>query len=892
MNAPGAQSESARDAYALFERWLELEESAQAQLLDGTRADRPDVHRRLLALIQADDRAHRASFLSGGAIEDVAGLLPATNPDDDEGPGQRIGNWELERSLGAGGMGQVWLARRCDGLHQGRAAIKMLRVVLCDAHANERFALEGRILARLSHPHIAMLLDAGFALDGQRYLVLEYVDGERIDDWCDERRLDLRARLQLFLQVCAAVAYAHSNLIVHRDLKPCNILVLPDGTAKLLDFGIAKLLESEADASAQLTSEAGGAMTPGYAAPEQITGGLITTATDVYALGVILCGLLAGHGPHGDGLRPLQLARAVVEAEPRRMTDLAGSAVVETQIAAARCATPDRLRRSLRGDLDLIVAKALKKNPRERYASVQEFADDIRRHLAHEPLSARADSMMYRMRKFGLRHRLGVGVGLALAILVMTSAAVVGWQVRVAAREARTTAAVKDFLFGLFTAVDPNETKGRDISARELLDRGARKIDDGSAGDPVLTGELRAVLGRIYNQLGLFAESRSLDASALDALKADNPTSPRVASVEIDYSNTLRELGDLKAAVAHAAAASTLLQGMPKQYLVERLRALDAQAKAAVSLRDYTQAKIYADAASALSMHADIDDQQRGDIAWTAGNVDWGLKSLDRAEADYREALRLTQRVYGDDGPRASLLHGNLGMLLRSRSRYAQALVETERGVDIATKTLGADNPRTLTQLGALGLTHYHLGHYRHAREILQSVVDSQRTQLGDDNPAVAGTLLNLGATLIEIPDLPAAEAAFAESLHIWEKNYGRDFDGANVAIAGLGNVHLLKGQLDRAESALLEVRKMDEERGIKGDFSNALFLGEVSRLRKDLAGAMVLDRRALAIAREAKGESAESVALAHEYLGRVLRDSGDTTGAEVELRASLASYA
>ncbi|MEO7325388.1 MAG: serine/threonine-protein kinase [Dokdonella sp.] len=892
MNDPAAQAEPARDAYALFEQWIELEERAQAQLLERTRSGRPDVHRRLLALIHADDRAGRSDFLSGAAIEDAAGALPASNAVVDESPGQRIGNWELERSLGAGGMGQVWLARRCDGLHEGRAAIKMLRVVVSDSHANERFALEGRILARLSHPHIAMLLDAGFALDGQRYLVLEYVDGERIDAWCDERRLDLRARLQLFLQVCAAVAYAHSNLIVHRDLKPSNILVLPDGTAKLLDFGIAKLLESEADASAQLTGAAGSAMTPGHAAPEQITGGLITTATDVYALGVILCGLLAGHGPHGDGLRPLQLARAVVETEPRRMTDLAGSAAVETPIAAARGATPDRLRRSLRGDLDLIVAKALKSNPRERYASVQEFADDIRRHLEHEPLSARADSAIYRLHKFVRRHRGGVAASFALLLVVMSFASIIGWQARQTAREAKTTAAVKDFLFGVFTAVDPNEAKGRDVSARELLDRGARKIDADGAGDPALAGELRTVLGRIYYQLGLFAEAKALQVRAVDALRANDASPLRLAQAEIDYSNTLRELGDLRAATVQAAAASARLQALPHADVRESLRALDAQAKIAISMRDFALAKRHADAAMALAARSDIDDLMRADIAQTAGSAEWGLKSLDNAESDYREALRLSVRSQGADGPRASMLHASLGMVLRTRSHFAEALTETEQGLEIAKKVFGPDNSRTLGVLGNLGLTHYHLGHYRQARQILESVVASQRAHMAPESPAVAGTLLNLGATLIEIPDLPAAEAAFTESRHIWETNYGPDFEGAKVAVAGLGNVHLLMGQLDRAESEMTEVRKEDEKQGIKGDFSNSFFLGEVRRLRKDFAAAVILDRKALAIAREATGENSEPVAVAHEYLGRVLRDSGDTAGAEAELRASLASYA
>ncbi len=476
MKIPAFHRNRWREAYDLFAQWLELNDSRRSALLERIRNDRPQAHQRLVALIHADNDAARLHFMAAGAIADAA--VPDSEPVAGiDGSGRRIGNWQLERSLGAGGMGQVWLAHRCDGLHQGHAAIKMLRMVVADARANDRFAQEGRILAQLVHPNIAMLLDAGFTTDGQRYLVLEHVPGERIDRCCDERRLDLPARLRLFLQVCSAVSYAHSNLIVHRDLKPSNILVLEDGTAKLLDFGIAKLIESGADTTAALTGEAGAVMTPGYAAPEQIGGQAITTATDVYALGVILYGLLSGVGPYGQGtLTPMQLARAVIETEPRRLSDVfAGSGMED--IAAARKTSSERLRRSLRGDLDVIVAKALKKNPAERYVSVQALAEDIRRHLDHRPIGARADSRIYYLRKFVRRHRMGVAVSFAIVLIMAISAAALVWESRQTAREARATAVVKDFLFGLFTAVDPNLAKGKEISARELLDRGARQID-------------------------------------------------------------------------------------------------------------------------------------------------------------------------------------------------------------------------------------------------------------------------------------------------------------------------------------------------------------------------------------------------------------------------------
>jgi serine/threonine-protein kinase len=889
MNAP---YDLAGDAYSLFAQWLELDDITRAVLLDRVRCDRPEVHARLQEFIRADVDANRSHFMMGRAIQDLASAEGVADEDADNS-GKRVGNWELERALGSGGMGQVWLAHRCDGLHEGNAAIKMLHVVIADARTNRRFAQEGRILARLTHPHIAMLLDAGFTPDGQRYLVLEYVDGERIDRWCDEHRLDIGARLELFLQVCAAVAYAHANLIVHRDLKPSNILVLQDGSAKLLDFGIAKLLESDAETATQMTGDAD-AMTPGYAAPEQVSGGAITTAADVYALGVILFGLLGGVSPYGrDSLTPMQLARAVLEVEPKRLSDLAAADI--EKIATARSSSPERLRRSLRGDLDTIVAKALKKNPTERYAGVQALADDVRRHLDHLPIAARADSAIYRTRKFLRRHRVGVAVSFVLLTVITASAALLVWENRQIAREATTTAAVKDFLFGLFTAVDPNEAKGKDVTARELLDRGAKKIASDAPGDPLLAAELQSTLGRIYSQLGLYQKAADLEHQAIDTLKANSGQSLVLVRTQIDYANTLRELGDLKTASALAAEASAALQTLQPKDIREPLRAVRIQATIAVSRRDFPEAKRFSDAALALAETSNVDDIQLADLMQTAGNAEWGIKSFDAAEAHFREALRRTIRAQGADSSRAGLLHGNLGMVLRARSHYVEALVETEQSVAIEEKALGPDNPGYVAQLGALGLTDYHLGHYQQARRILENVVATQRVQLGAENPAAngpAGTLINLGDVLIEIPDLDAAENAFNESLHIWQSKYGREFEGTQVALKGLGSVHLLRGQLDRAEAEFKDVQGVDERRGKKNDYSIYLFLGEIERLRKHGPQSVILDRQALELARQVSGENTEPTALAHNYLGLALRDSGDSANAEIELRAALASFA
>ena len=364
-----------------FDRALDLDETARSTWLAELRQQDPAVCEAVERLLAHHRAGVDEQFLEGSAVPLPPRPVTA---------GQAIGAYTLTAPLGHGGMGTVWLAERSDGRFTRLAAIKFLNVAL-KGRGEDRFRHEGRILGRLTHPHIASLIDAGVSTLGQPYLVLEYVDGLPIDRYCDQHRLDLAARVRLFLEVLAAVAHAHSQLIVHRDLKPSNVLVTTDGQVKLLDFGIAKLLEDDAVESGSLTREGDVAMTPQFATPEQLTGAAVSTATDIYGLGVLLYLLVTGEHPAQASLRsPADLIRAIVEQEPRRASDAAAD---------------PKARRLLRGDLDTILAKALRKNPSDRYMSATAFADDLRRYLAHEPISARSDSVAYRTIKFARRHR-------------------------------------------------------------------------------------------------------------------------------------------------------------------------------------------------------------------------------------------------------------------------------------------------------------------------------------------------------------------------------------------------------------------------------------------------------------------------------------------------------
>ncbi len=483
--------------------------------------------------------------------------------------GQTVGSYRLISHIGQGGMGSVWLAERGDGRFERRTAVKFLSVALAGQGVEARFKREGSILARLAHPHVAQLLDAGMSSTGQPFLVLEHVDGLHIDRHCDQHTLDIEARLRLFLDVLAAVAHAHANLIVHRDIKPSNVLVRTDGQVKLLDFGIAKLLETESDSAGAtaLTREGSAALTLAYAAPEQVKGEPITTATDVYALGILLYVLLTGEHPAGDRLYShADLVKAIVETEPPRVSDIVAPRKQDTEVALARAArrgtTPDKLRRLLHGDLDTILAKALKKNPQERYASVTAFAEDLRRYLKHQPISARPDTFAYRAAKFVRRNRFSVGAAtLALAAIIAGSGVAI-YQKRNAQRrfeDVRKLAHI--FVFDLHDEIAKLEgsTKARELMVRTALEY-LDNLGRNAGSDLDLQKEIAAAYIKIGNaqgvptrpNLGRLADALASYRKAGDIYRrigAKNPDYlPDLAKYYLNYATLGRLTHDLKQA--------------------------------------------------------------------------------------------------------------------------------------------------------------------------------------------------------------------------------------------------------------------------------------------------------------------------------------------------------
>jgi serine/threonine-protein kinase len=492
---PTLTPERWREISPFLDEVLALPVADRAVWFESFRSQKPELADLLQELLAEHSAIEQKHFLESTPLPE---MFPSSSA------GKTIGAYTLLSPIGEGGMGSVWLAERSDGRFQRRVAVKFLRFSVASYGGAERFKREGMILGQLAHPHIAELIDAGVTESGEPYLVLEHVEGEHVDEYCDKCRLDIDARIRLFLDVLSAVAHAHVNLIVHRDIKPSNVLVRNDGAVKLLDFGIAKLLTNDSAAPAtQLTIEGGNALTPQFAAPEQISGGAITTATDVYALGVLMYVLLTGQHPAGPGHHSAAgLVKAIVDTEPQWASRVAGVADAK-DIAEKRASTPDKLRRKFRGDLDTILAKALKKSPNERYSSATALAGDLEHYLKHEPISARRDSLRYRTAKFVRRNR--TAVALATLALLAIAAGVAGTflQARAARKQrdfARLQLARSQRINDLnqFLLSDASASNER-FTVAELLDRAGHIVErENYSHDPANHVEMLISIGTQY----------------------------------------------------------------------------------------------------------------------------------------------------------------------------------------------------------------------------------------------------------------------------------------------------------------------------------------------------------------------------------------------------------
>jgi len=792
-----------------------------------------------LAVLRAEDETLAADLqallderraLSQEGFLESAALSPLPQPSL---AGLAVGAYTLVSPIGEGGMGSVWLARRSDGRFEGEAAVKLLNASLVGHSGDERFKREGSILARLTHPCIARLTDAGVSPMGQPYLVLEHVNGQRIDAWCDARTLGIEARIRLFLDVLAAVAHAHANLIVHRDIKPSNVLVGADGRVKLLDFGIAKLLEGEAqsgDATA-LTRAGCAVLTPEYAAPEQVTGEAVTTATDVYSLGVLLYVLLCGQHPAGATSRSTaELLRWLVDTDPPRLSEAVtegrpAPAGTLTESAARRASTPQGLRRLLRGDLDTIVAKAMKKKPQERYPSVGALADDLQRYLDRKPISARPDTLAYRTARFVGRHTRGVATGGAMVLLLVGLVAF--YTTRLAAERDRArlqadkAAKVSELLTGLLTGADPFRTRdAKEPTVRNLLDAGAERIQKELAGEPELQAEMLTVIGRVYERLGLHDKAKPLlEQAVASGRRALGPEHERVAQSLHNLGVVLREMGDLAAAaplLEEALAMRRRLLGREHKDVAQTLQELaylhdlrgDASfeplLREALAIRRKVLGEEHGDTVSSLNDLGLFLLLQKGDVAG--------------AEPLLRQCLASNRKLLGEGHPDVATAMGNLALAAQAKGDHAEAESLIRQGLSISRKALGDRHPDIGIKLYNLSKPLRSQGKYDEAAAALEEALQITRPALGEDHSRTVRFTVALALIRLEQGQARVAEPMLRHALQVRQRTLSEDDLRIGQTKSILGGVLTRLARYDEAEPLLVDAQRILKDASAPGE--------------------------------------------------------------------------
>jgi serine/threonine-protein kinase len=729
--------------------------------------------------------------------------------------GHRIGQYRVLRTLGVGGMGEVFLAERADTEFEQQVAIKVVHGGTGSRGVQSRLKIERQILAQLDHPNIAHLLDGGSLPDGTAYIVMEYVDGVPIDAYCDANRLDIAARLRLFQTVCAAVHYAHQNLIVHRDLKPSNILVTAGGVPKLLDFGIAKLLdERQAGHHTLAVTHADiRVMTPDHASPEQVQGRVITTSSDVYVLGVLLYKLLAGTGPFViPSMRLTDIERAICEKDPPLPSHAIDDADVSAAgIAEARSTTIGRLRRALRGDLDNIVLMAMRKEPERRYGSSQQMAGDIQRYLDGKPVIARRDTLPYRSAKFVRRHWLPVAAGASVVFLILAFATTtyvqsariaaerdrVAEQRALAERERTRAEEVSGFLVNLFKLSDPQENRGNQVTARELLDSGAKRLQAGLADQPATKAALLATVGAVYDSLGQYKEALPILTESLTLQPPSHDRSRITTLLELGRAHW--NAGDLAGAEAPLQEALHLSQSDFGAASQETGRALWALGVLRYQQGRFVDAKelynrglniLESAAAPAPDVSAVLDDLAQVYVS----QQQWPL-----AKQTYERALQVDRRALGDDHPRVAMrmnnlavVAQNLGDLKLAESMFLDAIRRDERAY-------GDQHPETGAARGNYGLLLQREGRLAEAEPLLRSALDVELKLYGPDNYNTAYARVSLAMLLHEQGNLPAAEAEFRQALAVYDTALPADHQYRAAALMHFARLLVERGNAAEA---------------------------------------------------------------------------------------------
>jgi eukaryotic-like serine/threonine-protein kinase len=823
-----------------LERALEMTPQERGPWLEALAAGDPTLAADLRSLLDEHQLLGERGFLEQGA----GVFTPVLRA------GQTLGAYTIESLVVEGGMGSVWQARRSDGRFEGRVAVKFLRAASIGVTAAARFRREGSILARLTHPSIAHLIDAGVTSTGQPYLVLEYIEGEHIDRYCDRLALTVGARIRLFLDVLSAVSHAHGHLVVHRDIKPSNVLVRQGGQVKLVDFGIAKLLEPDDEGrtgdATVLTRDGDRALTPEFAAPEQVSGQPVTTSTDAYSLGVLLYTLLSGHHPFDDiAQSPLEFMKAVVDTDPARPSQAATFGSDAGANAARRGTTIARLRRDLQGDLDIIVHRAMKKKPAERYRSIDAFADDLRRYLNHEPILARADSLSYRAVKLVQRHRALAAVSALAIAATVIALGVALWQANEARHQrdralsllARSNAVTEFFEFLLNDAGPPDQP----LTIRAMLARSESLLNNEFGANPEHQAAILGVQGGYYATLGeaADAEARLKRAQSLAAGSADVDLR---ASIDCLHGYVLSQLGKVEEGVREI---ERVLSGPSLSPLMvadcHEHRAFIAQNQS-----DGAAADKFAQAAQEALSRADRPHPRLdASVLADRGYAQQLLGRLAEADRFFSQAVEKLTALGRERTPLALTIRNNWGIAILSSGDIKRALAVYEDAIHDA-EARDKQNPPPAFLIGNLARTLELAGRYSEALRLYEDAARVGRATARTDSLAFA--LLGQAGVYAEMGNADQAEALI-EELRIALGGTIPSGPPALTVMQLTGRIALLRGHLEEARRTLSDVlaANLRQGRGNASAVMTRLYLADIALRLKQPDEAATLAQSALA---------------------------------------------
>ncbi len=756
----------------LFDKALEMNISEREMFLTEICKDDLELKNEVLSLLKSldsnDDFLEKPLEVTAESSE----LLK------DPFIGKQIGKYIIDSEAGFGGMGIVYVGLRNDEEFEQKVAIKILKHGITSDYLLKRFQIERQTLANLQHRFIAKLLDGGSTDEGLPYLVMEYIEGIPITKYCDKNNLSVDERLELFIKVCLAVQYAHQNLIIHRDIKPGNILVIDDGTPKLLDFGIAKLIDEDLmEDDGGLTKTGVWHLTPEYSSPEQINGERITTASDIYSLGVLLYKILTGEQPYKiTSSSPIAISKIIEEKniiKPSEKVKQATGVNPENDKIEIHSVNYEKISPLLKGDLDNIILKAMDKDPERRYASVEQFSEDLKRYLIGLPVIAQKDTTTYRLKKFITRHKIGFSSSIGFALLLIISLIAISWQANVASKErdkakveAQKTEAVNTFLQGMLSSVDPTEI-GRDVKVYDILEKAADDIETNLKDQPEVEASLRSTLGNTYVNLGEYDKAKPFldEALAINKKMYGNKSKETAYSLH-DLGLYYDWVGDYKKADSIYNISIKILRKVLQQPTKQFSNVLNDQGLIKMYFGENAAAeKLFKEALDA-ALHSHGEKNKNTAVIMNNLALNYSdAGDLDKAEEYYKKSLSINLELLGENRPEIGTNYNNLGYLYMLKKEYKLAEVYLEKSYKLKLNLKGKDHPDVGLALNNLGVINIRMGNYDKAEKYQLDALKQYRKTLDSDHPYVALSEYWLGKIYLETNKLSKAQEYLSKSL-------------------------------------------------------------------------------------------------------------------------------